>query len=168
LFVGSFDSALDFAPRMSLDDVNVGDTWRKTVGYQPQSLKGKEGKQAVQRLDYVYTYRGPMVSEGRKIERVDADLDLSTDLAPFVNQAEDATAEETGLSKLPLKIKAHIAFDLDPVTHRTILAQANTDGGFEIWATDSTDEAIIQQTIKGETAMRLIGVGKAPTVGKSH
>jgi hypothetical protein len=39
-FVGSLDSGLDIAPKFSFDEVSIGSTWKKTVGYSPQKLKG--------------------------------------------------------------------------------------------------------------------------------
>ncbi len=162
LQVGSFDSAMDFAPRMSFDEVSVGDTWKKTVGYQPQKLKGKEGKQAVQRLDYTYTYKGLGDLNGKKVQRVDADLKLTTDLGDFVNQAYDLKPEDTGLKSIPLNVTVHIEFALDVNTKRTISAHADTSGGFSILVTAFPDDPIIEQKIKGQTMLQLVGVSTVP------
>lgn len=159
LFIGSMDSSLDFSPKLPLDEVKVGDTWKKTVSYEPQTLKGTKDKQAVQRLDYTYTYKGLMTSEGRKVNRVEATLDLNTDLATFFNQLAEASAEETGLKKLPMTLKATIDFDLDPKTGRTLLARAHSEGGYQLFLNDNPDTAIVEQRLKGNTTMRLTGVG---------
>ncbi len=47
LFAGSFDSSLDLAPKTPFDAVKVGDSWKRTVGYQPQKLQGKGNKQVM-------------------------------------------------------------------------------------------------------------------------
>ncbi len=129
LFAGNFDSSLDFAPRTPFDAVKVGDSWKRTVGYQPQKLAGKGNKQAMQRLDYTFTYKGLVDSEGKNVYRVEGTLDLKTDLGDFINQLVGQKPEDTGLSKIPLTMKSTIEFDLDMKTRTTLLAQATTESG---------------------------------------
>src|SRR5688572_21932653 len=86
LFIGTLDSSMDFAPRLPFDEVKVGDTWKRTISYQPQKLKGKEGKQQVQRLDYTFTFKGLTQSQGKQVYRVTADTSLDTDIGAFFNQ----------------------------------------------------------------------------------
>jgi hypothetical protein len=158
LFVGGFDSALDFNPKLPLDPVSVGDTWKQTVSYQPQKLKGdKEGKQEVQRLDYTFTYKGLMNSEGKQVQRVQAQLNLDTDLAAFFNQLVKMKADESGLKKIPMTLKATIDFDLDPKTFRTIRATASSTGGFSIWLTEEPDRALVEEKFRGNTTEELVG-----------
>jgi hypothetical protein len=155
LFTGSMESALDFAPRMTFDDVKVGDTWKRTVGYQPQKLKGKDGKQAVQRLDYTYTYKGLVNGDKGKVQRVEAKLTFNTDIAEFVKQLTEATADQIGLEKLPLSLDATIVFDLDPKTRHTLKAEATSVGNFQIFVPNVPDAAY-EERMKGHTSMRLV------------
>ncbi|MFZ4508700.1 MAG: hypothetical protein ACOYON_13475, partial [Fimbriimonas sp.] len=155
LFVGSFDSALDFAPKLPLDDVKVGDTWKQTVGYQPQRLKGTK-KQAVQRLDMNMTYKGIVPVGKTSVHRIQADVNLDTDLAEFINQSFEVTSEDTGLAKVSLKLKVKIDFDLDLKTRKTLLAVANADGGLRVFLTGDLEEPEVQEKIRGRTTMRLI------------
>ncbi|RYG42036.1 hypothetical protein EON79_19685 [bacterium] len=161
LFVGSLSSALDFNPKFPFEEVKVGDTWQRTVSYQPQKLKGKAGKQAVQRLDFTYTYAGEKTVNGKKIRRVTANTKLDTDLGEFFNQLFDAKPDETGLKTMPLKFDATIEFDLDPVNGRTLKAVAKSTGNFQLFLTDQPDEAYMEQKFKGQTIMSLTTVGKA-------
>lgn len=155
LFLGSLDSALDFAPKLPFEDVAPGATWKRTVGYQPQRLES--GRSAVQRLDLTYTYRGPAQLDGRPVQRVAAELNLDTDVAKFVNEANGTTAAQSGLLCLPLRLKASIEFDLDPATRRTIAARASSEGGFELYLTDGPKaEAILETRLKGRTTLRLL------------
>jgi hypothetical protein len=154
LFAGSFDSALDFAPKLRSTKVAVGDVWQKTVGYQPQKMKGKNGKSVVQRLDFTYTYKGPVTVNGKKFQRVEASYDLDTDLAEFINDTFEVKESDTGIKKLPLRMKSKVLFDLDPVTHHCVLAQAETEGGYEIYASDF-ENAVIEMRLKGHTMMQL-------------
>lgn len=156
LFAGSFDSSLDFAPKLPLFPVKVGDTWKKTVGYSPQKLKGKDGKSSVQRLDYTYTYKGIVTVGAAKVHRVEAVLDLKTDLAAFLSDSTGLSAAETGLKEWPLTLKAQIEFDLDLATRNTIRASAKTEGGFKVVATSLPDVPLQEQKIRGETMMRRI------------
>ena len=159
LFMGSFDSALDFNPKLPLDKVAIGDTWKQTVSYQPQKIKGdKEGKQEVERLDYVFTYKGPAMSNGKSIQRVQATLTLDTDLGDFFNQISDMKPEESHLKKIPMNFKATIDFDLDAKTLRTLKATAHSEGGFQIWITDFPDRPIAEEKFKGDTTETLVGV----------
>ncbi|AIE87884.1 hypothetical protein [Fimbriimonas ginsengisoli] len=155
LFTGNMESALDLAPRTSFDDVKVGDTWKRTVGYQPQKLKGKDGKNAVQRLDYTYTYKGLVNGEKGKVLRVEAKLNFATDLAEFIHQLSESTPAETGLQKLPLNLDATILFDLDPKTKHTLKAEATSVGSFQIMTPDNPDAAY-EERMKGHTTLRLV------------
>ena len=162
LFVGSFDSALDLAPRLPLDEVKVGDTWKRTVSYQPQKLKSKDNKQVVQRLDYTYTYRGIVQSQGKSVQRVEATLEFSNDLAEFFNQTVESTSEDTGLKKIPLKLSAKINFDLDVKSGKTIYAEANGAGGFQVFTTEDDDDATYEEKYKGRTILKLVGTSIVP------
>jgi len=161
LNVGNFDSALDFNPKLPLDEVNVGDTWKKTVSFQPQK-RSDTGKQAVQRLDYTFTYRGPATYNNKPSLRVTADLNLDSDLSAFLKDMTGMDSSETGLHKFPLKLKTTIRFDLDPVTKRTIYAESVSEGGFGIFTTRDKENAVVEQRLKGRTVMRLAGVQTVP------
>jgi hypothetical protein len=153
LFFGSLDSSLDFAPKFPFDEVKPGDTWKRTVGYSPQKLQGKE-KLAVQRLDYTYTYRGMVDSGQRKVHRVTAELELKTDLATFIHQTFQIKPEQTGLKEVPLAFKGTIAFDLDPKTFRTLRADAESQGEFKVVATFLPNQAAQEVRFKGRTMLR--------------
>ena len=159
LFIGGLDSGLDFAPRLPLEAVKVGDTWKRTVGYQPQKLQGKKDKAAVQRLDYAYTYLGPMSSNGKKVLRVQAKLVLKSDLADYLKSLmkdEGMDESETNLKTMPLHLTATIDFDLDPNDRHTLSAVAASEGGFELFVKDD-DEAYYEERFKGRTNLELVG-----------
>ena len=154
LFVGN----LTFAPSLPLEPVKVGDTWKRTVSYQPQKLKGKN-KSVVQRLDYTYSYLGPMKVDGKSVVRVEAKLDLNTDLGDYLRtiMAEYGMDEkETNIKTIPLHMKATIDFDLDPTTRHTLTAAATSEGGFEINIKDESD-AVYEERFKGRTSLELVG-----------
>ncbi|HVT11196.1 MAG TPA: hypothetical protein VHE55_02935 [Fimbriimonadaceae bacterium] len=159
LNIGSLEM-LDFAPSLPLDDVKVGDTWKMTVGYQPQKLKGKEGKQAVQRLDYTFTYKGLVDVNGKKYYRVAAALDLNTDIGAFINQLLDQKPEESKLKSIPLTLKQNIDFDLDMGSKRTVHALSKASGSFAI-NTTLADEALEEEKFTGQTELKLLASGMA-------
>jgi len=154
LFIGPFDSSLDIAPKLPLDEVKIGDTWKKTVGYQPQNLKGTQ-KKAIQRIDYTYTYEGPKTVNGKQIVRISAAMDLDTDIGAFINQLMESDASKTGLKGIPLVVKGRIQFDLDPKTLKTLQAVGKTEGGFKVNLTDDEDPAI-EQRFTGQTVLKLV------------
>jgi hypothetical protein len=155
LFVGNLDSALDLAPKTPFDAVKVGDTWKRTVGYQPQKLKGKN-ELAVQRLDYTYTFQGLVDSEKGKVLRVQAKLDFSNDLAEFLRQVTESDLSQAGLGKLPMKLSATIDFDLDPKTKLTLRADARSEAGFQIFKPDA-ENPLYEEKMKGHTTLALVG-----------
>lgn len=157
LFAGNFESALDFAPRLPFEKLKVGDTWKRTVGYSPQKLKGKDGKTVNQRLDYTYTYKGLVDVAGKKVHRVVGECALDTNLADYVNQLFELKPEETGLKSIPLKFKSKIDFDLDLKTGKTLRADAASEGGFQILITAFPNDPVEEETFKGRTQLRLIG-----------
>jgi hypothetical protein len=152
VFVGSMDSSLDFAPPLPISEVKPGDTWQSTVSYQPQRARGQT-KPVVQRLDFTYTYQGVVQSGSRKVHRVQGVLSLNTDLAEFFHTTLEASKAETGLSKLPLTLKATVQYDLDLKTCRTLAIRANSNGGFQIFTTESPDEPVLEQKLTGVTTM---------------
>lgn len=156
LFAGNFESALDFAPRLPFDKLKVGDTWKRTVGYTPQKLKGKDGKTVNQRLDYTFTYKGLVDSNGKKVYRVSGECGLDTNLADYVNQMFELKPEETGLKSIPLKFKANIEFDLEQATRKTLQSVATSEGGFQIILTDLPNDPIEEETFKGRTVLKLV------------
>ncbi len=156
LFAGNLQSALDFSPRLPFDTLKVGDTWKRTVGYSPQKLKGKDGKTVNQRLDYTFTYKGLVDVNGKKVYRVSGECGLDTDLATYVNELFELKPEDTGLKSIPLKFKANIEFDLDQATRKTLRAVANSDGGFQIILTDFPNDPVEEETFKGQTNLRLV------------
>ena len=171
LNVGSMDSALDFSPKLPIDDVKVGDTWKTTVSYQPQKLKGKNGKLAVQRLDYTFTYKGIVNVNGKQYYRVNAALDLNSDLGAFINQLMDSKPEESHLKAIPLVLKQSIDYDLDMTTKRTISAQSKAEGGFKITVLDGEGSTVDleEEKLTGTTNMHLVSVGVgSSTKSSSH
>lgn len=156
LFLGPLDSSLDLAPRLPFDDVRKGDTWKRTVGYSPQKLKGKGDKLAVQRLDYTYTYEGIVSSQSKQVHRITADLEVKTDLAEFVHQTYGVKADVTGLKEIPLNFKGRIEFDLDQKSMRTLRAVGTSQGGFKVVATQFPNDPIQEENFKGRTILKLL------------
>jgi hypothetical protein len=156
LNAGSFDSALDLAPKLPLDDVKPGDTWKHTVSYEPQLLKGGN-KAAVQRLDYTYTYVGVVDANGRNVYRVTADLDLNTDLAPFFKQLAGTHAVDLDIKAIKLSLKSHIDFDLDMQTRQTLKGISESTGGFSVTTHQQPGTPLHEERLKGRTIMKLVG-----------
>ena len=165
LFVGGIDSGLDFAPKMPTDTVKLGETWKRTVGFTPQKLRGKDGKMAVQRIDYTYTYRGVVDSNGKKVLRVDAKTEINSDLAQYVLQVFDMKPEDTDLKKALLTMKAGIEFDLDVKTRDTIEARATSEAGFSVYLTKFEDP-IEEIKMKGHSTMSLVKREVVPEIKK--
>lgn len=160
LFQGSLDSSLDFSPRLPYDEVRPGDTWRRTVGFSPQALAGKEGESAVQRLDYVFTYLGRQVEDGKPYERIQATLKLDTDAAGFINQQLGLKKEDSPIEAYPLKLDATIDWRLDPATLAIVRADARSEGEFSIRIRD-VERPLIEARVKGRTTVRPVAPAPA-------
>lgn len=155
LCIGSLDSGLDFAPRFSLDQVKVGDTWKKTVSYTPQKLKDEGNKQAVQRLDYTYTFKGPMTdAKGKSVIRISATLATKSDMVDFATQLTDEKKGAGLVRKAPLSIDAQIDFDLDPDSFHTVRAVATSVGGSSL-NLRGFDGNYLENRFKGKTTLVL-------------
>lgn len=162
LFVGSFDSALDFNPKFDFEPVKPGATWKKTVGYQPKVLAGKGEEQAVQRLDMTYVYNGAVTVNKKPFRKVTATVAFDSDLAPFFNQAMGVKKEDSGLLKIPMKLDGTIVFLLDPVTNKTMSAEAESKGFYEVFAKEQPDRPLFGERQTGRTVMRPIAIPTAP------
>ncbi len=161
VFIGPVDSALDFNPKFPFEAVKPGDTWKRTVSFQPQSLKGKS-KQAVQRLDYVYEFQGDKTVNGKVFRRIQARLKLDTDLATYYHQMTESSSDESGLKSFPLTLTATIDFDLDPKTGKTVWANATSEGGFKIFTTRDDENPLAEERFKGTTVMKPIAFPAKP------
>lgn len=157
VFIGGAEGSLDLEPKLNLDAVKVGDTWKRTVSYQPQKLSSKAGKTVVQRLDLTYTYGGVVQSRGKSVQRIHGSLKLDTDLGTYVNDLFNAKPENTGLKSIPTKMDIQMDFDLDPKSLQTVYAKVKSEGSFKIFATVAPS-AIAEQNIHGTSVMKLISV----------
>ncbi|MBS1721469.1 MAG: hypothetical protein JSS66_00515 [Armatimonadetes bacterium] len=157
MFIGNLDSALDFSPKLPLDAVKPGDTWKKTVSYQPRELKGTN-RQAMQRLDYTFVYDGLKDVDGKKVHQVTGNLELDTDAAKFMNQIMETKPEESGLKELRLKMKTKLTFLLDEATKATRSIVGESEGGFSIEATGYDEGPIYEEKLKGKTTMKLVSL----------
>lgn len=155
LCTGSLDSALDLAPKLPYEEVEPGDTWKRTVSYQPQKLKGADGKTVVQRLDYTFVYDGLVAKEDGKFHQVTASLNLDTDIGTFINQYFNATAGQTGIKSIPLKLQSKIVFLLDEKTKNTVKADAESKGEWKIMLS-VMDTPYQDEKITGRTSLRIV------------
>ena len=154
LFIGSLDSAIDFNPKLPLDEVEVGDTWKKTVSYQPQSKSGKKGEIINQRLDMTYKYEGIKVVDGVKVHRITASVDLDTDIAKFFNDLLGASPSQTGLSKMPMKLNSKLEFDLDLKSKATLYAEGNSNASWSIEVPQLPGQAVVSSKMTGKVKMQ--------------
>lgn len=155
LFVGDLDSALDLAPKLHFTEVAPGDTWQRTVSYQPQAVKGSKDQHQVQRLDYTYTYNGLVDYEGKKAHKITGVLKLDTDAAKFINQAQGTLPSQSGLEKLPMKLDTEVTFYLDQNTKHTVSARATSKGSWSIKLA-GIDQPIREERISGRTSLKLL------------
>lgn len=160
-FSGSVDTMLDFAPRLSLFEVEPGETWEHTAAYQPQVLEGKEGKMAPQRIDYTMTYVGVVEVDGKKVHRVTSDLNLDTDIAPFINSIVGMNSEQSGIRGFKITLTAHIDFDLDLETKHTLRAIGRSQGHIAIEATIFKDKPAQELKVTGRTILKLVPGAKS-------
>lgn len=155
IFAGPLDSALDIAPPLPFDEVQPGTTWKHTVGYTPQRLKGSS-KSAVQRLDYLYSYGGLMGDGAKKFHRVNGKLDLDTDASEFINQMMGIKKEQSQIKGFKLKLKTSIDYDLDPTTRHTLKAMARSEGVIVVDLAAGGQTAKIELNLKGESDLNLV------------
>lgn len=157
LFVGNFDSALDFNPKLPYEEAKVGETWKRTVSYQPQVMSGTRNQMAMQRLDMTYTYVGLVQSEGKQVHRITASVKLDSDAGAFINQMMGMSPDQSGLNRLPLKLDTQIEFDLDKDTRHTIRAVARTDSSWSLMLSGMT-RPVVEERITGRATMRLTSI----------
>jgi hypothetical protein len=155
LCTGSLDSALDLAPKLPYEEVKKGDTWKRTVSYQPQKLKGKDGKTVVQRLDYTFTYDGLVAKDNVNYHQITATLKLDTDIGTFINQYFNATAGQTGIKAIPFQLQSKIVYLLDEKTKNTVRADAEATGAWRIQITQ-TETAVYDEKLTGKTTLKLL------------
>ncbi|MDI9641196.1 hypothetical protein QPK87_05930 [Kamptonema cortianum] len=156
LFIGPLDNSLDFNPKMPFEEAKIGDTWQRTVSYQPQTLKGSaDNQQAMQRLDLTYVYDGIVESRGKKVHRVSASYKLDSDAALFINQMMRMKPSESGLEKFPLQIETKLIFDLDLQTRDTLYAESNTKGHWSLKVIGRNDP-VVESDFKGKSILRMV------------
>ncbi len=154
LFVGGLDSSLDFAPRLPLGEVEVGEKWRQTMSYQPMEIKGSGGQFEVQRLDMDLVFNGMKDKNGVPYASITGLLKLDTDAAKYINQAMQMTANQSGLAKLPMKLETKIEFELDPKTFTTRRATSSSLGNWSIFIAGFNDP-VQEERINGRASIVL-------------
>jgi hypothetical protein len=153
LFVGSIDSSLELSPKLPFEEVAIGDTWKRTVSYTPQRLKGTN-RTVVQRLDATYTYDGIKTKAGKRVHQVTGRITMSSDAAALLNSMSGMTAAESRITGLPLKLDATIVFDLDEKNLTTLRAEANAKSSWQLLTTVTSGPAI-EERLTGRTRLTL-------------
>lgn len=159
MFVGDFDAGMDFNPKLPFTAVKVGKSWKKTVGYSPQRLKGSK-ESAMQRLDYTFTYDGLGTWNGKKVHLISAVLDVNTDAGEFINQMIGMKPDQSGLKKFMLQLNAKIQYRLDATTCATLSSHAESTGSAKLDIA-GMDNAAYEVKFTGKCDLTLTGVKKA-------
>ncbi len=154
-FIGGPGSGIDLKPELSLLPVSVGSTWEKTVGYEPQEIGNGSTKTAVKRLDVKYTYMGPVKYKGKSFLEIQGSIHLDSDLQKYFEDQYHASAEETHLKSLPIKLDETLHFYLDPKTKQTIYGIVDSTGGVSFNTTDY-DQPLLQIKLKGHCDLKLV------------
>ena len=154
LFIGSPVDGLDFSPKLPIEPVKIGGTWKRTVSYQPQDLAGnKHGKQAVQRVDMVYTYLGPKFVGDREIQSVHAEINLDTDATQFVADSLEMTKAESPVKSMLVKLKSDFDFQLDAVDFHTLGITGRTTGAYTVQFITGNQLIDFTQKLTGKTSV---------------
>jgi hypothetical protein len=154
LFVGSIDSSLELSPKLPFEDVAPGATWKRTVSYTPQKVKGSS-QTAVQRLDAEYTYDGIKTKNGQKVRQVTGRIKLDVDAGDLLNKMSGLTAAESGVTRLPLKLDATLVFDLHEKNLTTLRAEANAKASWQLFTTISSGP-LVEERLTGRTRLTLV------------
>lgn len=153
VMIGGPDSSIDFNPKLPFEPVSPGATWKKTVNYTPQNLKGdKSGKQAVQRVDMTYTY----VGQQQGYIRVQGTLNLNTDVTRFVADSMGLAVAQSPVKGLQVKLKVTVDFDLDPKDLHTVKASAKSTGNYHLQIQRGDQSLQVDQKITGTNTMKLV------------
>lgn len=154
LMLGSFDSTLDFSPKLPERKVKAGDTWKFTIGYAPQRLQNDKKKRTVnQRLDFTYKYDGVVEVDGKSYQRVSADLNLDSDAAEMIHQTYGLTTAQTGIKAIKLDLKTKLTFDLDMKTLATVRGLAESTGSFRFDHVEVKGQSVEDGKLKGKVEL---------------
>jgi hypothetical protein len=155
MFEGSIDSGFDFSPKLPFEDVVVGATWKRTVGYTPQKLKDKGEKMEMQRIDYTFSYAGIVDNGKQKVYRIHADVEINSDLGAFINQSSGLKPGQSALKSLPFKLKSKVDYDLDMKTRKTLKVVATSEASAQIFLS-SYEDPYEEMKFKGRAVMKPI------------
>lgn len=151
VMIGGPDSSIDFNPKLPFEPVSPGATWKKTVNYTPQNLKGdKTGKQAVQRVDMTYTY----VGRQQGYIRVRGSLNLDTDATRFVADSMGLAVGQSPVKSLQVQLKVNVDFDLDPNDLHTVKASAKSNGMYRLQVQRGEQILEVNQKITGTNTLK--------------
>lgn len=148
---------IDLTPTLPWVAVTPGYTWKVTGGRSPQLLPESGGKMAEQRIDFTYTYVGPVTVSGKRCLRVHAELTLDTDLGKYLLQLMNVKPDHTDLKAMPFNLKSQIDFDLDPETRRTIRAATSGSGSANVMVKEY-ETPLEELKMDGSTKMTLLSV----------
>ena len=155
IFIGSIDSSLDLSPKLPFEEVKKGDSWKRTVSYQPQKVKNEKGKMAVQRIDFTYVYDGMVEYNKQKVHQITGTLHLDTDAGAYINQMMGTTPGQSGLKSIPMKLDSKIVYYLEDKTMHTVLCKAESIGNWQIILSSGDGSPVVEQKLKGEVTCKL-------------
>ena len=157
VMIGGPDSSIDFNPKLPFEPVAPGATWKRTVSYTPQSLKGNaSGKQAVQRVDMTYTYVGRKTVGGATVVRIEGALNLDTDVTRFVADSMGLPMDRSPVKSLKVVLHGKILFDLSPADLHTIRASATSNGDYLLMVQRGNQMLQVHQKITGTNKLKSV------------
>jgi hypothetical protein len=128
--MAGFVNFFDLGPVLPLREVEVGGTWKDTVGYAPTTIQtgADKGKNVVARLDKVYTYKGMTEHEGKRVVWVQGTVNQNTDAAPLIAEMLGVDIKRAPFSEIKIQFDATIDFYLEPSNLTMFRVRAGSEG----------------------------------------
>ena len=153
--LAAFVNFFDNGPILPDGPVSVGDTWKETIGYAPITVKegADKGKNINARLDYVMTYKGNAVRNGKNYCHIEGRILQDTDAAPYLADIMGIKPEASPFKEVKLKLDGKVDYYLDAATLEPVEILATSNGSIDMEVTTFTGGPVYQERFKSRASL---------------
>ncbi|MEO7453971.1 MAG: hypothetical protein ABIV13_04330, partial [Fimbriimonadales bacterium] len=153
--LAAYVNFFDMGPILPDGPVNVGETWKETVGYAPITVAAgaDKGKNINSRIDYEMTYRGKAEHKGKTYHHIEGKIAQDTDAAPYLADMMGVKLEASIFKAVKLKLDGKVDYYLDLVTLDPVEILATSQGSIDVEVTTYTGGPVYQERFKSRASL---------------
>ncbi|HET6644650.1 MAG TPA: hypothetical protein VFG65_04045 [Fimbriimonadales bacterium] len=153
--IAAYVNFFDMGPILPDSPVNVGGTWKDTIGYVPATIPAgaDKGKSINARIDYVMTYMGAATLDGMNTVHIQGKITQDSDAAPYIAQLLGVKLERAPFKEIHLKMDGLVDYYLDPKTLDPVQIKATSEGSVDVSVPDYSGGPVYEERFKSRASL---------------